>query len=344
MNANKKTGIVVVGAGRIGKMHAKIVAAAPGARLVGVVDRRRKDPEWLTRAAAALAQAELAEAVVYASATEAFADKAVDAVIIASSSPSHSELILAAARAGIKVLCEKPVAFSVAAFDALRRQLDGFSDVQVAFNRRFDPHFFALRQALMRGDLGAVRSYHIVNRDPKRPPADFVGGSGGMLADFNVHDFDMLRFLSGDDIAEIYVRGANLIDPALARHGDIDTAMISLRMSGGALASIDCSRETNYGYDQRIEVLGEKGGLRAGGAVRIAPTRLGEDGVLQPPLRENFITYYREAYQRQTEAFLAACVGEKAFSPTLEDTRRAVAVVEAGNESLRQNQPVRVTY
>ena len=338
------TTIAVIGAGRIGRMHAEIVAAMPAASLVGVVDRSRKDPNWATRAANTPALGELAQATMYASAAEAFADKTVEAVIIATSSSSHVGLILAAAQAGKKILCEKPVAFSVAAFDALQKELGGDGNkVQVAFNRRFDPHFSALQQALTRRDLGAVRSYHIINRDPKRPPADFIGGSGGMLADFNVHDFDMLRFLSGDNIAEIYARGANLIDPSLAQHGDIDTAMINIRMTGGALANIDCSRETNYGYDQRIEVLGEKGGLRASPAAQIAPTHYGEDGILHPPLMENFITCYHESYRRQTEAFLAACRGEAAFSPALEDTRRAVAVVEAGNASLQQNKPIAVS-
>lgn len=333
------TPIAVIGSGRIGKMHAEIFAASPQATLIGVVDRRRQDPDWTTRSG----DPELAAAKIYASAEDAFADKAVQAVVIASSSDSHVELVRAATRAGKKVLCEKPVAFSAAAIAALQRDVAAVGGaVQVAFNRRFDPHFSALKQALARRELGAVYSYHIVNRDPKRPPADFVGGSGGMLADFNVHDFDMLHFLSDEDIVEIYARGANLIDPNLAAHGDIDTAMISVKMAGGALANIDCTRESNYGYDQRLEVLGEKGALRAGEIFQPLPTHCREDGMLRAPLTEDFIRRYRESYLRQAAAFLAACRGEAAFSPTLESTRRAVAVVEAGCLSLKSNQSVAV--
>lgn len=330
----KEIGIAVVGAGRIGRMHAEIFAATPGASVVGVVDRKRKDPDWPARAG-------LRDAKIYASAEEAFADKAVDAAVIATSSDCHPELVRAAAAAGKKIFCEKPVAFSAAEIRALDKDI-GSASVHVGLNRRMDPRFAALQKALAAGRLGRIYSYHIVNRDPKRPPPGFAARSGGMLADFNVHDFDMLRFLSGGEIAEVYVRGACLIDPEIEAAGDIDSAVIVSQMADGALASVCCTRETNYGYDQRIEALGEKGALRADNILDEDPVQSGESGCLLPPPRADFIARYRESFEAQARAFVAGAQEGGAYPCTLEDVACAVAVVEAGNESLKSGRPVKV--
>ena len=327
-------GIAIIGAGRIGRMHAEVFAATPGAEVVGIVDRSRKDPEWPTRAG-------LDNAAVYASASEAFADKKAKAVVIATASDSHADLIRAAARANKKIFCEKPVAFSAAAIRDLQKDI-GKTFLHVGFNRRFDPRYRKMRDLLAAGRLGRMYSYHIVNRDPKRPPPHFIGGSGGMLADFNVHDFDMLRFLSGGDIAEVYVRGAGLI-PEVAAAGDIDTAIITAQMENGALASVCCSRETNYGHDQSVEALGEKGALRADNVLEAIPRHYHLEGITDPPPLPDFAARYRESFVAQARAFVAAAQGKNEPPPTaLQNAARAVAAVEAGNESLKTNRPVKV--
>ena len=324
----KTVNFAVIGAGRIGKMHAGIFAATTGGRLCAVVDRSRREPEWTARAG-------LADVRVYATVDEALADREVDAVIIATASDSHTAIIRAAVAAGKKVFCEKPVAFSAAAVLDLRRNLPPSAVVQVGFNRRFDSAFAAMRDAIAGGQLGRAHSYHIVNRDPLRPPAAFVGSSGGMLIDFNVHDFDTLAFLSGARVAEVFARGGNVLqDEAMMAAGDIDTVMINMRLSDGSLANVDCARECNYGYDQRIEVIGERGGLQTGNVSLIRPTHLTNDGALAPPLREDFVARFREAYVEQARVFARVCRGECAVPVGLIDAARALAAAEAGVKSL----------
>lgn len=328
--------LAVIGAGRIGRMHAAIFGRLSGIRLRGVVDRRQQEPGWLTRLG-------FAEARLYPEAAAAFADDQVQAVVIAASSDAHVQLIGDAVAAGKKVLCEKPVAFTAPAIVDLYKSLPADALVQVGFNRRFDPSFNALKDSLAGGGLGRVYSYHIINRDPRRPPADFVGRSGGMLADFNVHDFDMLAYLSGGGVAEVFARGAGLLrDEALQKAGDIDTVMINARLADGTLANIDCTRECGYGYDQRIEVMGQKGGLRVDNVNRIRPVRLAADGFVTPPPKEDFMTRFYDSYVRQGEAFIAACNGEAACPVGLPETARALAAVEAGTRSLQngQSEPV----
>lgn len=323
--------IAVVGAGRIGKMHAEIFARTAGARLHGVVDRSRREQHWLRDAG-------LADARVYASAEEALADKDVEAVVIATSSDMHVELIAAATAAGKKVFCEKPVAFETAAIINLYRNLSKDAIVQIGFNRRFDPVFNALKTQLDNDALGQVYTYHITNRDPRRPPPGFVGASGGMLVDFNIHDFDMLAFLSDladGAVREVFVRGSNLLqDEAMLAAGDIDTVMISAALNNGTLANIDCTRESGFGYDQRLEVLGERGGLRADNVSQVQCTSLSEAGFLTPPLRENFITRFYESYVEQARVFVAVCKDERACPVGLRETANALAACEAGARSL----------
>ena len=334
----RTVGIVVAGAGRIGRMHAEIFSRTVGARVLGIVDRRlRRD--WLDAAG-------LGEVGVFASLSQALEKTGAAAAVIAASSAAHVELVREAAAAGAHVLCEKPVAFRAAAISALAAEVgDSGKVVRVGFNRRFDPQFSRVREALRAGELGRAYLYRVVNRDPRRPPADFIPRSGGMLADFNVHDFDMLRFLSGGEIAEVHARGANLIaDEALG--GDLDAMVLSLRMSDGALAAVDALRETNCGYDQRLEVAGERGMLRAENIPAWFSVRSGPEGALHANPRRDFIERYRESFELQARAFLLAVRGEggngNGSAATLEDAAAAMRAVEAAQRSLEENRPAAV--
>ena len=320
--------VIVIGAGRIGRMHADIISQTPGAALHGVVDRRQEDTDFLARL-------DSMQAKIYPDAAAAFADDKADAVCIATSSDSHVTLIKDAIAAGKKVFCEKPVAFTAQALRDLLSALPPDAPVQVGFNRRFDPSFSALKQSLADGALGRVYTYHIINRDPRRPPAGFVGRSGGMLLDFNVHDFDMLAYLSSCRVSEVFARGSNLLhDETMLAAGDIDTVTLSVVLENGCLATVDCARETNFGYDQRIEVMGEAGGLRADNVTRQQPTQLGGDGFLAPPLRFDFIERYRESFQAQASAFTGFCRGDQPNPVPLSTALAAVAAAEAGTRSL----------
>lgn len=325
-------GVVVAGAGRIGKMHASIFAKTPGARLAGVVDRRLRR-QWL-------GEYGLADVPVFSSAAEALEKTRAEAVVIAASSTAHIELIREVTAAGRHVLCEKPVAFSSAVITALASEMQGFGGViQAGFNRRFDPQFARIQAAVQAGELGRMYLYRIINRDPRRPPPGFIPRSGGMLADFHCHDLDMLRFLSGGEIAEVHTYGAQLIADE-AMQGDLDAVVISARMRDGALAGIDGLRETNCGYDQRIEAAGEQGCLRADNIPAHFVRRGSEAGDVQANPRADFIARYRESFEGQAQAFLRAIRGECACPVTLADAAAAMRAVEAAQTSLKENRAV----
>ena len=327
-------GIVVVGAGRIGRMHAQIFARAPGARLAGIVDRHGRR-EWLIEAG-------LSQVPVFESTTEALEATSAEAAVIATSSTAHVELIREVTAAKRHVLCEKPVAFDSGQITALAEETRGFSGViQVGYNRRFDPQFSQIRDAVQGGELGRIYLYRIVNRDPLRPPADFIPRSGGMLADFHCHDMDMLRFLSGDEVAEIHARGAQLIADEAMRD-DLDAVVLSLRMADGALAGVDGLRETNCGYDQRIEVVGEQGQRCAQNIPAHFVAGGSPAGSLHANPRPDFMTRYRESFEIQARAFLRAVRGECECKVTLADAAAAMRAVEAAQKSLQENRAVEI--
>ena len=323
-------GIAVVGGGRIGIMHAQIVSRLPGTQLRGVVIRSRQRER--------LDAAGLRETPVFGDIAEALADDKTAAVLIASSSDSHVDLIQRAAAAGKHILCEKPVAFDAAVIEELQHQTAAAGVViQVGFNRRFDPDFAHLRDMLQHGALGRLYLIQIINMDPQRPPMEFIPRSGGMFGDFNVHDFDMLSSLTGKAVAEVHARGANLVDDEIGRLGDIDTAVLSIKMADGTLAAVLCSRETNCGYDQRIEVLGEKGALRVGNVLPHGVVSDSPSGSLRANPLPDFIARYRESYEQQALAFLSA-IRDKSSPPVgLSAAAAAVRCVEAAQRSMLEN-------
>ncbi|MBE9553028.1 MAG: Gfo/Idh/MocA family oxidoreductase, partial [Proteobacteria bacterium] len=238
------------GAGRIGKIHAASIAAHPGARLRYVVDVDRQ-------AAAELAEAYGADVV---EAAAALADASVGAVVVASSTDTHADVAEAAARAGKAIFCEKPIDLDIGRVDACLSALkQNGASMFVGFNRRFDPSFAALHGAIRDGRVGKVEMVSITSRDPAPPPLDYIKVSGGLFRDMTIHDFDMARWLLGEEPVEVFATGSCLIDLGIGQAGDIDTALVTLKTGSGALCQISNSRRAVYGYDQRIEVLGEKG-------------------------------------------------------------------------------------
>jgi myo-inositol 2-dehydrogenase / D-chiro-inositol 1-dehydrogenase len=319
----------VIGVGRIGRMHADLLARrVPGASLAAV-----HDPD---RAAARAVGVPTFDAV-----EELLAD--VDAVAICSTTETHADLIVAAARAGRAIFCEKPISLVLAEVDrALAVVGEAGVPFQIGFNRRFDPAHEAVRAAVVRGDVGTPQIVRISSRDPDPPPMEYVRGSGGIFLDMTVHDFDMARYVTGSEVVEVFARGAVHVDPAFGEAGDVDTALVTLVHENGCLTAIDNSRRAVYGYDQRVEVFGSRGmaasenPLAHTGVVRTA------DGTSMPGLPYFFLERYVPSYVREWEAFIDA-VRTGATPPVSGGDARAPLVIGlAAQRSLREGRPVRI--
>ncbi len=321
------------GAGRIGAIHAANLAATRGTRLLHVVD---------VDAAAARTLADRHGAKV-STAAAALADPAVDAVIIASSTDTHAELAIASARAGKAIFCEKPVDLGQQRVGAcLAAVKKAGVPMFVGFNRRFDPSFAALHSRIAAGAIGAVEQVIISSRDPGLPPLAYLKVSGGQFRDMTIHDFDMARWLLGEEPVELFAYGSVLVDPAVAKVGDTDSAMIVMKTASGRLCHINNSRRAAYGYDQRIEVHGAKGRLLAGNRTPTSVELADGSAVTADKPFHFFLERYADAYRAELAAFVAAVESRSPLPVTAADGRRALVLAEAAVRSLRTGRPVRI--
>jgi len=319
------------GAGRIGAIHAENIARHPDARLHAIVD---VDPAAAERLASR-------HGAVVATQAEVLADPAIDAVVIASSTDTHAELVEAAARAGKAVFCEKPL-------DLDRRRAEACIAVvaecgvplMVGFNRRFDPHFARLERQLRDGRIGRPELLSITSRDPSPPPLAYVRVSGGLFRDMMIHDFDMARWLLGEEPVEIYAAASVLTDPAIGEAGDVDTAVVILHTRSGALCQISNSRRAVYGYDQRVEILGSKGALRADNVAESTVVFAGADGIVSDKPLPFFLERYAEAYRRELDHFVDALTRGTPPSPGGVDGVKALALADAALQSLQTGRAV----
>lgn len=327
-------GMAVLGCGRIGRLHARTVAGHPRARLVKVFD--------VSAQAAAAVAGELGVAVA-AGLEEVLADAEVHGVLIASSTDTHVELIIAAVKAGKAVLCEKPIDLDLKRARACWREIEPHRPrIMIGFNRRFDPSFHALAERLRGGEIGAPELLVITSRDPAPPPEQYLRRSGGLLRDMTIHDLDMARHLAGE-VIEAHAAGANLVDPAIGALGDIDTCALTLRARSGALVQITNSRHSAYGYDQRIEVFGARGMLMAGNR-RQTSVELwnGRHTAARDVVLNFFIERYREAYVAEVDAFVTALENGTAPSPDFADGLAALELAQAAQRSLATGRTVKV--
>jgi myo-inositol 2-dehydrogenase/D-chiro-inositol 1-dehydrogenase len=323
----------LLGAGRIGKVHAKAVTGDPAAKLVAVADA-------MPAAAQAIADQYGAD-VRTIEAIEAAKD--VDAVVICTPTDTHADLIERFVRAGKAVFCEKPIDLSLArvkqCLDVVRAEK---GTLMVGFNRRFDPHFRAVRAEIDKGSIGAVEMVVITSRDPGAPPVDYIKRSGGIFRDMTIHDFDMARFLLGEEIEEVVATAAVLVDPEIGKAGDYDSVQVMLRTASGKQAVISNSRRATYGYDQRIEVHGSKGMAAAENQRPVSIEVANGAGYTRPPLHDFFMTRYTEAYAAEIAAFIAAMGGKGAASPSGEDGLIALALADAALKSVAEKRVVRL--
>jgi myo-inositol 2-dehydrogenase / D-chiro-inositol 1-dehydrogenase len=319
------------GAGRIGAIHAANLAAMRDTQLLHVVDVN-------VDAARTLATRHGARVSGVA---DALRDPDVDAVIIASSTDTHADLAIAAARAGKAIFCEKPIDLSLKRVDAcIAAVRKAKVPMFVGFNRRFDPSFAALHARIVAGDVGDVEQVIISSRDPGLPPIAYLKVSGGQFRDMTIHDFDMARWLLGEEPVELFAYGSCLVDPAVARVGDTDSAMIVMKTASGKLCHINNSRRASYGYDQRLEVHGSKGRVMAGNRTATTVELANASAVATDKPLYFFLERYAEAYRAELTAFVDAVVNRKPLPVTAEDGRHAIVLAEAAVKSLKTGRPV----
>lgn len=328
MIATATVGIGVVGVGRIGRMHADLLARqVPGATLVAVHDA--------DRAAAASVGARVCAL------DELLADPAVDAVAICSSTETHADLIVAAAKAGKAIFCEKPISLDLEEVDRALAAVDAAGvPFQIGFNRRFDPAHHAVHEAVQRGDVGDPQLVRISSRDPAPPPMDYVRGSGGIFLDMTIHDFDMARYVTGSEVVEVFARGAVRIDPAFGAAGDVDTALVTLVHESGCLTAIDNSRQAVYGYDQRVEVFGSRGVASSENPLAHTAVVRTANGACLAALPYFFLERYIPSYLREWEAFVDAVRTGSAPPVSGADARAPLVIGLAAWQSVTEGRPV----
>lgn len=321
----------ILGCGRIGQVHARSILRLEGAR-VGAVSDAMPD--------AATALAAKCGCIVQTS-DEIIANPEIDAVVIGTPTDTHFDIIHAAARAGKAIFCEKPIDMSA---DAIRACMAVVAEAGVpfmtAFNRRFDTNFAHVRAQITEGRIGAVELVTILSRDPSPPPVSYIETSGGLFRDMMIHDFDMARFLLGEEPASVYAVGSALVDPAIGAAGDVDTAAVTLTTASGRICQISNSRRATYGYDQRIEVHGAKGMLRAGNILENTVEIATENGFGTAPTLNFFLERYEGAYLREMQHFVQALADGTPTTPTIEDGLRAQLLADAAARSLETGLPV----
>jgi myo-inositol 2-dehydrogenase / D-chiro-inositol 1-dehydrogenase len=325
----------IIGAGRIGRIHAENIAYhLPQARIAAIAD--------VNLSAAMEAWAGALGAVRTLRDPEALlAEKGIGAVLICSSTDTHADLVIKAAKAGKHIFCEKPVDLSAAKVRAaLAAAAEAGVKLQVGFNRRFDHNFRRVRELVESGAVGTPQIIKITSRDPSPPPPAYVGVSGGIFLDMTIHDFDMARFQAGSEVVEVYAQGAVLVDEGIGKAGDVDTAIVTLRFASGALGVIDNSRKAVYGYDQRVEVFGSKGCASAENDAPSTVRLSNEAGVSGDKPLYFFLERYKEAFIAEMRAFLEAVADDKPCPVTGGDGLQDLLVGLAARKSLEEKRPV----
>jgi myo-inositol 2-dehydrogenase/D-chiro-inositol 1-dehydrogenase len=331
-----KVNIGIIGAGRIGRVHAEnLVYRVPQADLVAIADVFVETAEKLA--------GELDVPAVYPDHRRILEDKAIDGVLICSSTDTHARFIEEAAQAGKQIFCEKPIALDLDKIDRALAAVDR-ADVtlMIGFNRRFDPNFHRVRSIVATGEVGEPHLLRITSRDPSPPPIEYVRVSGGIFLDMTIHDFDMARYLMGCEVESLYAAAGVLVDPAIGQAGDVDTAVVTLHFEGGALGVIDNSRQAVYGYDQRVEVFGSGGMVSADNAYPNT-VEVGDATRIRRDLPLNFfMERYTESYANEMQAFVDCILHATPPPVTGVDGRIPVVMGYAAIRSVAEGRLVRL--
>lgn len=328
----------IIGAGRIGRVHVEsICTQVPDAKVKTLADpfMSQETAEWAK---------DMGVAQVTKDYKEIIEDPEIDAVLICSSTDTHSSISVEAIKAGKHVFCEKPIDHDVAKIKEVIQALEGSNvKYQVGFNRRFDHNFEAVQRAVAEGKIGETHLIKVTSRDPEPPCAEYVKVSGGMFLDMTIHDFDMVRFLAGCNAEEVYVEAAVLVDPAIGEAGDVDTAVITLKMENGAIAVIDNSRQAVYGYDQRAEVFGSKGMVAVTNDSSSSAVISNADGVTGEKPLFFFLERYMAAYAKEVKCFIQAIESDTDTPLGVMDGLEPVLMGLAAKKSLEEHRPVKIS-
>ncbi len=335
--SNQRLRVGIIGAGRIGKVHAETIAfRIPEADAAVIADVNHAAAEHVATACGIARVADSPEAI--------FSDPSIEAVLICSSTNTHADLTVAAAEAGKHIFCEKPIDHSLAKID---RALDAVNkarvQLQIGFNRRFDANFARVRKAVTTGEIGTPHLMHIISRDPAPPPVSYVKVSGGMFLDMTIHDFDMARFLVGAEVEEVYTAGGVMVDSAIGEAGDLDTALVVLRFTNGVIGTIDNSRKAVYGYDQRVEILGSQGSIATANCYPNEAVVSTADNVRRDLPLNFFMDRYTESFARELREFVAAVRAGTPTPVTGLDGRIPVVMGLAARRSYDERRPVKLS-
>lgn len=329
--------IGIIGAGRIGKVHGESIKFhVKNAQVAAIADSywTEESKKW----------AKEMGFPTYDDYHEILNDPSIDAVMICSSTQTHAPISIEAIKAGKHVFCEKPISKDLGEIKAVMQELEKTNlKYQVGFNRRFDHNFRAVREAVTSGKIGDVQIVKITSRDPDAPPVEYVKVSGGIFLDMTIHDFDMTRYLTGSDVEEIYVNGAVLVDPKIGEAGDIDTAIITMKLKDGSLAVIDNSRKAVYGYDQRAEVFGSKGQVAVANDTQSSAVISTTDGIVGEKPLYFFLERYMESFAREVSEFTEAILNDTPVPVTVVDGLQAVLIGMAAGKSFKEHRPVKLS-
>lgn len=337
MTTNKILRFGVIGAGRIGKLHAENLAThILGAEVTAVAD--------LNFSAAQELADRLHIPTAYADYHAVLSDPTIDAVAICSPTDTHAQIVIEAAAAGKQIFCEKPIDLNLARIDAaLEAVKKAGVKLQIGFNRRFDPNFSKVREMVASGKIGEPHILRITSRDPAPPPVSYVRVSGGLFLDMTIHDFDMARYLSGSEVEEVYTAATVRVDPAIGEAGDVDTAVILLRFANGVIGTIDNSRKAVYGYDQRVEVFGSGGMVQSLNNTPDNNVYANEEGVQSAKPLYFFLERYMDSFIAEMKAFVASVQEDTPPPVTGEDGRIPVVIGLAAKKSYLEHRPVKVS-
>ena len=337
MIQNNNVRFGVIGAGRIGKIHAgNLATRIPGVEVATIADVDLKAAQTLAAALHVPVFGDDYHAIL--------SDPAIDAVAICSSTDTHARLVIEAAQAGKHIFCEKPIDHDLAKIDAALEAVEKTGvKLQIGFNRRFDPNFRKVRSMVAEGKIGTPHIVRITSRDPAPPPPAYVKVSGGMFLDMTIHDFDMARYLSGSEVEEVYAAAGVMVDPAIGEAGDVDTAVITLRFANGAIGTIDNSRKAVYGYDQRVEVFGSEGMVQAHNNTPDQDVYFNAEGVHAAKPLYFFLERYMESFIAEMKEFVQSIREDTVPPVTGIDGRIPVVIGMAAKKSYLENRPVKVS-
>jgi myo-inositol 2-dehydrogenase/D-chiro-inositol 1-dehydrogenase len=325
--------IAILGCGRIGQVHADSVAALPNITLAAVADPFPANAELVSKKH----DARIADI------DEILADASIDAVIICTPTDTHADLIEQASAAGKAIFCEKPIDLDVPRIEQCLATVEkDNTTLMVGFNRRFDPNFSTAKQAIVSGQIGQLESIHITSRDPGLPPYEYIAKSGGIFRDMTIHDFDMARFLLGEEPVSVYATASRMVDPKLVDYNDYDTASVIMTTASGVQCSISNSRRASYGYDQRVEVCGSLGKLDVNNIHNNTITMADKSGFSKAPLLDFFMERYTIAYQQEMLAFAECITNKTPANPSGQDGLLSVKLADAAVKSVKTGNVVRL--